>query len=155
MGAVTELSDYELDRGKPIPSKNHAIIQGNLVFALSISCQERYRILPEVKLNTPPNDLVPDIAIYPLLAFDSLHDEVKMGEMPLGVIEIISLAGGQELVNKLSRYFDLGVKSCWLVQPTFRIITVFSDKNTFKTFIEGELRDELLDIRLDLKRIFR
>lgn len=156
MEAVTELSEYELERGKPMPSKNHAIIQGNLVVALNVYCQERYSILPEVKLNTPPNDLVPDIAIYPLLEFDSLHDEVKMDEMPLGVVEIISPSqGDQELVDKLSRYFDVGVKSCWLIQPTFRIITIFSDKNTFKTFIDGEAHDQVLDIRLDLKRIFR
>ena len=156
MEAVTELSEYELDRGKPMPSKNHAIIQANLVVGLIIYCQERYSILSEVKLNAPPADLVPDLAIYPPLAFDSLHDEVKMMEMPLGIVEIISPSqGDQELVDKLSRYFDVGVKSCWLVQPTFRIITVFSSKSTFRTFIEGELHDEVLDIRIDLNRIFR
>ncbi len=139
-----------------MPSKNHAIIQGNLVVALTIHAEERYRFLPEVKLHTPPVDLVPDVAVYPLIEFDSLNDELKMEEMPLGVIEIISPSqGDQELVDKLARYFDAGVKSCWLVQPTFRIITVFSDKRTFKTYIEGELYDQILDIRLDLKRIFR
>lgn len=76
--------------------------------------------------------------------------------MPVGIVEIISPSqGDQELVDKLSRYFDIGVKSCWLVQPTFRIITVFSSKSTFRTFIEGELYDEVLDIRIDLNRIFR
>lgn len=156
MEAAIELSEYEQERGKPTPSKNHSILQSRLSFELTLHYQETYSLLPEVKLNTPPADMVPDIAIYPLMEFDSLHDETKMEEMPLGAIEIISPSqGDQELVDKISRYFDFGVKSCWLVQPTFRIVTVFSDKTTFKTFIDGELYDPILDIRLDLNRIFR
>jgi Uma2 family endonuclease len=153
---IVELSAYEQERGKPMPSKNHAIIQSNLVVELTIPYRDQYRILSEVKLNTPPVDTVPDVAIYPLMEFDSLHDETKMDEMPLGAIEIISPSqGDQELVDKIARYFDFGVKSCWLVQPTFRIVTVFSSKTTFKTFIDGELHDTVLDIKLDLKRVFR
>lgn len=156
MEAVIELSEYEQERGKTMPSKNHAILQSNLIVELTIPYRDKYRLLSEVKLNMPPVDTVPDVAIYPLMEFDSLHDETKMDEMPLGAIEIISPSqGDQELVDKISRYFDFGVKSCWLVQPTFRIVTVFSDKTTFKTFIDGELYDPVLDIRLDMKRIFR
>lgn len=154
MEAVIE--QYEQERNKPMPSKNHSIIQSNLIVELTIPYRDKFRLLSEVKLNMPPVDTVPDVAIYPLMEFDSLHDETKMEEMPLGAIEIISPSqGDQELVDKISRYFDFGVKSCWLVQPTFRIVTVFSDKTTFKTFIDGELYDPVLDIRLDLNRIFR
>ena len=154
MEAVIE--QYEQERNKPMPSKNHSIIQSNLIVELTIPYRDKFRLLSEVKLNMPPVDTVPDVAIYPLMEFDSLHDETKMEEMPLGAIEIISPSqGDQELVGKISRYFDFGVKSCWLVQPTFRIVTVFSDKTTFKTFIDGELYDPVLDIRLDLNRIFR
>lgn len=156
MEAIIDRSEYEQERGKPMPSKNHSILQSRLSFELTLHYQETYSFLPEVKLNTPPVDMVPDIAIYPLIEFDSLHDETKMDEMPLGAIEIISPSqGDQELVDKISRYFDFGVKSCWIVQPTFRIVTVFSDKNTFRPFIEGELNDPVLNIQLDLKRIFR
>ena len=154
MEAVIE--QYEQERNKPMPSKNHSIIQSNLIVELTIPYRDKFRLLSEVKLNMPPVDTVPDVAIYPLMEFDSLHYETKMEEMPLGAIEIISPSqGDQELVDKISRYFDFGVKSCWLVQPTFRIVTVFSDKTTFKTFIDGELYDPVLDIRLDLNRIFR
>ena len=154
MEAVIE--QYEQERNKPMPSKNHSIIQSNLIVELTIPYRDKFRLLSEVKLNMPPVDTVPDVAIYPLMEFDSLHDETKMEEMPLGAIEIISPSqGDQELIDKISRYFDFGVKSCWLVQPTFRIVTVFSDKTTFKTFIDGELYDPVLDIRLDLNRIFR
>jgi len=156
MEAVIELSPYEQERNKPMPSKNHAILQNRIGFELTLHYENQYTVLSEVKLNTPPVDMVPDVAIYPLMEFDSLQDETKMDDMPLGAIEIISPSqGDQELVDKIARYFDFGVKSCWLVQPTFRIITVFSTKTTFKTFIEGELHDLVLDIRLDLKRIFR
>lgn len=156
MEAIIELSEYEQERGKPMPSKNHSFLQNRIGFELNLHYEDKYTIFPELKLDTPPADMVPDIAIYPLMEFDSLQDETKMDEMPLGAIEIISPSqGNQELVDKISRYFDFGVKSCWLVQPTFRIVTVFSDKTTFKTFIDGELYDPILDIRLDMKRIFR
>jgi Uma2 family endonuclease len=153
---IVELSAYEQERGKPMPSKNHAMLQNRFGFELTLHYEDKYTVLSEVKLNTPPVDMVPDVAIYPLMEFDSLHDETKMNEMPLGAIEIISPSqGDQELVDKIARYFDFGVKSCWLVQPTFRIVTVFSSKTTFKTFIDGELHDTVLDIKLDLKRVFR
>jgi Uma2 family endonuclease len=156
MEVVRELSEYEQERNKPMPSKNHAILQNRLNFELTLHYDEKYSVLSEVKLNTPPIDMVPDVAIYPLMPFDSLDDETKMIEMPLCAIEIISASqNDQELIDKIKRYFDHGVKSCWLVQPIFQIITVFSDKSTLKTFLDGELHDPVLDIKIDLKRIFR
>lgn len=153
---VDQLSEYERERGKPMPSKNHAIIQGNLTIELGSRYQVQYRFLTEVKLDIPEKDAVPDIAIYPLLTFDPLHDEIKMTEMPLGVVEILSpTQTNDELLLKVGKYFDAGVKSCWLVIPTFRLISVFSDRQTSKTFIEGELYDPVLDIKIDLGRIFR
>lgn len=156
MEAVVEQSSYEQERGKPMPSKNHAILQNRIGFELTLHYQDKYTILSEVKLDTPPVDMVPDVAIYPLLEFDSLHDEVKMTQMPLGIVEIISPSQGDgELVDKISRYFDVGVQSCWLVQPTFRIVTVFSSKIDFQTFIDGEVHDTVLDIRIPLRQLFR
>ncbi len=139
-----------------MPSKNHAIIQANLNFELMLHHQEQFRFMTEVKLDIPEKDAVPDLAIYPLLTFDPLHDEIKMTQMPLGVIEILSpTQTNEELLAKVGKYFDAGVKSCWLVIPTFRLISVFSDRQTSKTFIEGDLHDPVLGITLDVNKIFR
>lgn len=44
---VRERTDYEIERNKPMPSLNHAIIQGNLLFQLNLKYQIKYSILPE------------------------------------------------------------------------------------------------------------
>lgn len=159
MEAITEeLSEYERDRGKPMPSKNHAIIQSRLAGQLDVHYGETYTIMTEVKLDIPntESNAVPDVAIYPVMAFDPLQDEMKMAQMPLGVIEILSPTQTDfELLEKIEKYFNAGVKSCWLVIPTFRLISVFSDRQTSKTFIEGQLHDPVLNITLDLGRVFR
>jgi hypothetical protein len=36
MEATLALSEYEIERGKPMPSKNHAIVQSNLLFHLRL-----------------------------------------------------------------------------------------------------------------------
>ena len=40
MDTTLALSEYEIERGKPIPSKNHAIVQRNLVFSLHLKYGE-------------------------------------------------------------------------------------------------------------------
>ena len=35
-----EISDYELERGKPMPSLNHSIIQANAIFELKSHYRE-------------------------------------------------------------------------------------------------------------------
>ena len=153
---TVELSDYELDRNKPMPSKNHALVQSRFVGQLDANYSEQYNVLTEIKLDTPPKDVVPDIAIYPRFAFDPLHDEVKMTEMPLCAVEILSPSQtNDELIEKVVKYFSLGVKSCWLVIPTFQIVSVFSDASTQRTFFKGELHDEVLNIKIDLDKVFR
>jgi Uma2 family endonuclease len=154
---IVTLSDYELDRNKPMPSKNHAIVQSNIGFEVQLNYREIYRVMSEVKLDVRSGkDIVPDLAIYPRFAFDPLHDEVKMTEMPLCAVEILSPSQtNDELVEKVVKYFSLGVKSCWLVIPTFQIVSVFSDASTQRTFFKGELHDEVLDIKIDLDKVFR
>lgn len=36
-----EISQYELERNKPVPSKNHSIVQGNLIFELKTRYKKR------------------------------------------------------------------------------------------------------------------
>ena len=154
MEAVAELSEYEVERGKPMPSKNHAIIQSRLLVALSNKYNQQYDFLSEISLEKPR--LVPDIGIFPPIDFDPLHDETKFNQVPVGVIEIISPSQTQEeLVEKAGQYFAAGVQSYWLVNPIFRIVHVMHSSDEYKNFIEGTLADNKLTISLEMSEIFR
>ena len=59
------LTEYELERDKPMPSKHHSIIQGNLSFLIRSKYGHSFRVLPEISLDLPIRDRVPDLAIYP------------------------------------------------------------------------------------------
>ena len=84
-----------------------------------------------------------------------LQDIIRMWEMPLLAIEIVSPKQSVfDITEKFKIFFELGVKSCWLVEPITGIITVFSSPDRAKTFTTGEVGDEVLDIRLPIGDIF-
>lgn len=154
MEAVIELSEYETERGKPMPSKNHSIIQSNLLVTLAVNYGRQYRFLSEISLENPR--FVPDIGIFPPMDFDPLHDQTKLNQVPLGVVEIISPSQTQEeLVEKAGQYFAVGVQSYWLVNPVFKIIHILHSLDEYRNVIEGELTDEKLAISLKMSDIFR
>ena len=155
MESVAELSAYELERGKPIPSRNHGKLQFRIAKAISDASKDRFDILTEVSLDLS-RPVTPDIAIFPAEPSDWLEDEIKVKKPPLSVVEILSpTQGNQELIDKLDIYFEAGVQSCWIVIPTFRLVNVFTSKHDYKAFMQGELYDEKLGIRIDLDYVFR
>ncbi len=136
---TAQLSAYEIDRNKPMPSLNQSIVQANTIFELQLNYRHQYRMVSELKLAMPdgPADTVPDICIFPQLAFDPLADTVRMKQMPLCAIEILSVSQTDEaLKEKIDRYFRVGIKSYWLVIPMFNMVIVFSDANTQKNIPE-------------------
>jgi Uma2 family endonuclease len=155
MQAIETLSEYELERGKPMPSKNHAIVQTFLIVALS-HYAEQYTIMSEVALDLAPRPLTPDVCVYPKLSLDWVHDEVKMSEPPLLVIEILSPKQYMsDLVEKMEIYFAAGVQSGWLVQPTLKSIAVFTPDMQPHVYTGGEVVDPATGITIKLSEIFR
>ena len=154
---IVELSQYEIERNKPMPSKNHAIVQGNLITELNIRYRKAHSFFSELDIIMPekPN-CVPDIAIYPKLKIDFLDDEIGMTEMPLTAIEIVSPSqSDNDLIKKISRYFNAGVKSCWLVSPAFQAIYVYSEIGKYQFFNTGmTLTDPATGIELSLNEVF-
>ncbi len=152
-----EISQYELERNKPMPSKNHSIVQGNLIFELKTRYRKSNSFLSEVDILMPekPN-CVPDIAIYPKLEFNFLDDELAMTEMPLTAIEIVSPSqSDNDILKKINRYFNAGVKSCWFVMPGFRAISVYSSIDNYEFFTSDmTLIDSATGIKLPLSDIF-
>ena len=154
---IEQVSEYELQRGKPIPTLNHAYVQTNLLVSLDYRYRKTHTVLSELNLTMPIRpDTVPDIAIYPKLQIDFLHDISSMTEMPLTVIEIVSPSQSDaEIIAKFERYFDAGVQSCWLVMPIFKAISVYSSLNQYKFFTDDTtLIDPTTGIELTLSEIF-
>ncbi|OAD22640.1 hypothetical protein THIOM_001544, partial [Candidatus Thiomargarita nelsonii] len=156
-----DFEDEETDMG----SVNHSLAQAKLTCLLG--ADERFTVMTELSLDISQHDfsqygikakdeVKPDICVYPGgFDFQDL-DIVKMTDMPLLAIEILS-QGTKELREKFYAYFELGVKSCWLVVPDIKTISVFSQPAQFKTFDmkDSEIVDEVIDIHLPIQNLFR
>ncbi|RKZ92886.1 MAG: hypothetical protein DRR19_02940 [Candidatus Parabeggiatoa sp. nov. 1] len=123
--------------------------------------QSRHRILDAGQLTQfglkAKKELIPDLCVYPNTVKRKRRDIIKMVEMPLLAIEVISPHQGiEEILAKFDAYFALGVKSCWLVEPSVDVLHVYSQPDQHKTFDMGdnEVINELMDIRLPLSQIF-
>jgi Uma2 family endonuclease len=157
MVATVEVeNDYEIERNKPMPSKNHGITQANLTFLLMTNYRKKFRLMSEVSLQIDGWDFTPDIAIFEPQTVDYRNDEIRMQELPLGVIEILSPTQSlQDLSDKAYRYMENGVKSCWIVIPNFKSIYVFSLPDDYEVFAGTEtLHDTVLNISLPLTEVF-
>ena len=154
---LDEISEYERERGKPMPTLNHAVSQANLVFALKLTYREQYLIVSEINLTMPERpDAVPDGAIFPKLKVNFFEDITSMTEMPLTVIEIVSPSQSDaEIIAKFKRYFDAGIRSCWLVMPSFQAVSVYSAFGKYQFFSEADaLIDPVTGIELPVSEIF-
>lgn len=150
------LSAYEIERRKPMPSKNHGIIQTNITGLLYADYRKKFRIITELRIEIEGDDYTPDICIYPLMNFDSLHDEIRVKQVPLTAIEILSpTQGTEDLLEKFEVYFKAGIQSCWFVQPAMSTIFLLTPDKKIKVFHEEILTDPTNDISIDLQEVFQ
>lgn len=152
---ISTLSEYEIERNKPMPSLNHSSIQTNLIMELA-PFRRQFRVTSELSLDLSDWPSVPDICIYPAMPLNLKKDVITMTEPPLCAIEIISPSQSvDELRAKAEKYFQHGVRSCWIVIPAFANIYVFSSPDEYEIFRATEtLRDPNLDIAIPLKEVF-
>ncbi len=157
MEALQVQSEYEIERGKPMPSRNHAYIQSKIIKLLDRKYADKYEGISELSLLVEEKERVPDILIYKNFEFRPGNDEVKVSEMPLAVVEILSPKQNLgDLIAKSYLYFEAGVKSYWLVLPDLTTIYIFSAPNEYEAFVKkGILKDTQLDIELNLEDIFK
>ena len=52
------------------------------------------------------------------------------------------------------QYFETGVKSVWLVVPTFQLIVVYHSPESSEQFSSGILTDHALDIGISVDKVF-
>lgn len=148
-------SDYETERGKPMPSLNHSAIQSNLIMELA-PWRKKYRIASELSLDLSEWPSVPDLSILPKQPLDLDNDTIAVAEAPLCVIEIISPTQSlNELTAKARSYFAHGVQSCWIVLPPLGNIYVFTSPNEYQIFKADEtLHDPVLEVSFPLQGVF-
>ncbi len=155
MTTVVAASDYEIERGKPMPSLNHSAIQANLIKEF-VPYWSKYRVASELSLDLSEWPSVPDLSILPKQPLDLANDTIAVSEAPLCVIEIISPTQSlHELTAKARSYFAHGVRSCWIVLPPLRNIYVFTSPNEYQMFKANEtLHDPVLGVSFPLQEVF-
>lgn len=140
-----------------MPSYNHALVQSNLAAAFRYQYREKYHALtqPTLKLNDWESE--PDLAIFPKRIIDWVNDEIKITEVPLLVIEIISpRQATQDIALKCKQYFAEGVSSCWVINPIFKTIHVYSPDWTYQLYGAGsdKIKDNTLQVEIEFEDIF-
>ncbi|MCY3904454.1 MAG: Uma2 family endonuclease [Caldilineaceae bacterium] len=157
MALVPEIQlneDYEKERGKPMPSLNHGVVQAKLSFVLILACRDQYLVGNEVTLGTEP-PLTPDLVVTRERQLDWLRDELRLMEAPLTAIEIASPSQSiNEFFPHIESYFRFGVQSAWLVQPPLEQVVVFTPNFEAQVYSEGEVVDPALDVGIALDEIF-
>jgi Uma2 family endonuclease len=150
---IENLTSYEQERGKPMPSRNHAIVQMNL--GIEFAKNRQYRVMSEVALELAGRPFTPDLSIYPRQPVDFRRDDVRLTDPPLLAVEIFSPTQGyQEIMDKVETYLKQGVKSCWVVNPPQRAITIYLADGSEKTYVEGEIKDPATGLSADLGAVF-
>ena len=153
---TAELSQYEIERGKPMPTLIHGAIQANLTFELKLNYSTQFRIASEVTLDTQPIGSTPDLVLYPAGALDFKNNPARRLDAPLLTIEIQSPSQStKDMVDKLEPYFYFGVKSCWVVVPELRAILIYDNPFTYTFFHDKETaKDSVMNIEIDLQKVF-
>ncbi|MBI4662636.1 MAG: Uma2 family endonuclease [Verrucomicrobia bacterium] len=144
---------YEEERGKPMPSKNHGIVQSNLV--IEFARHKEYRVISELSLVLNGRQLTPDLSVYPRGPVDFRHDDIRLTDPPLVAVEIPSpTQGSQEVMDKVEAYLQSGVKTCWVVNPPQRTVTIYTPDGVLKSFVEGLVKDPATGLTADLEAVF-
>ena len=136
-----------------MPSFNHGAVEMNLGFEFKKA--GKFRVLCELSLELDGHQMTPDLSVYPAGPIDFRHDIIRRTDPPLLVVEILSPRQAYEdVMDKISRYLESGVKSCWMVIPPTQTITIFSPGGVQKTFTEGTVTDPAIGLSAELAAVF-
>lgn len=143
-------------------SHNQSLVQANLAHLLKQL--GIYSVYTKLSLDASgvnvshlnhKDELIPDVCIYPKRPLSTPHDILRMTEMPLLAIEVLSpRQGTYTILQKIEAYFLLGIPSSWLVEPGTRVVHVYSDPSTRTTFSQGNVIDNRQNIELSIAEIF-
>ena len=135
------------------PSVNHSYTQSMLNAALVITLKQ-YSVFTELSIEIEGKEYVPDICVYSKRKINPFHDIIKMKELPLLAIEILSPTQIiQELIDKIEIYLIAGVQSCWLVIPATCAVTIYYELEQPINY-SNHVIDEKLNVSIPLEDIF-
>ena len=156
MTEIPVLCAEEIQEDRPMPSRNHARVANNLSVALA-EFRQRFETYQQLSLNLADWPSIPDLCSYPAgtLATEWTDDEDVVTTPPALIIEILSPKQNlQPLVDKVRQYLSHGVKSCWVIIPTSEMVMVFPASGGSRRFIEGDVEDLVLDLKVPVRKIF-
>lgn len=168
MSDTYEVENNGIDGEDQMGSWYHSCTQTKL--ASLLDQKESFFVVTELSLDISQHDLSqyrleasaelkPDVCVYlkrPIIP-ENETDLVTVSQMPDLAIEVLSPKQSVSYLNrKIKAYFELGVRSCWLVNPEQGFISVYSTPNRGKPFSykEVEVIDEVMDIRLPIQKVF-
>ena len=152
--AIERPLTYEEERGKPMPSFNHAIIQMNL--GAEFMKHREFRVASELTLDLDGEAMTPDLSLYRREPLDVRHDIIRRTDPPLLTVEILSpTQGTYPVMEKVERYLKAGVKTCWVINPPARSITIYAADGTDRTVVPGqEAVDPAIGVTADVAAVF-
>jgi len=166
-----EIENNAIDGEDEMGSLNHGTAQTNLAGLLKFKCEKKLAVITELSIDISQHDLSkyelgvkeeikPVVCAYvkrPVIP-DGKNDLVKVSQIPDLAIEVLSPRQSVSyLIRKINAYFELGVRSCWLVLPSNKYIGVYSQINQYKSFDvqrDTEIVDEVMDIHLPIASVF-
>lgn len=154
MTVVREISQYEIERNKPMPTHVHGLIQANLI-GLLIIYRKLFGIVSEVTLDTNPKT-TPDVCVLQRRKAVRSESESKLQEAPLITIEIQSPSQSIEVLQRkvIEQYFPMGVQSAWVVIPALKGIQVLFPDGSEQFYNDGVLKDKATGIEIDVASVF-
>lgn len=149
------MSQYELERNKPIPNRIHGVLQIDLGFLLKLNYRKKYQFSSEVTLATTPGS-TPDISIFPKKKLSLKNIKAKEEEPPITTIEIQSPSQSIESLQDTiwNLYFPMGVQSAWIIIPSLKAVKILLADDTELFFNTGKLKDPTTNIEIEIKEIF-
>jgi Uma2 family endonuclease len=153
---ITYQTDYEIERGKSMPSKNHGKIQARLAYALIKKYATQFDIESEVSLDLVTGKSTPDLILSEPTADNWFEDEIRVTKPPITTIEILSPKQGlDDIKDKIvDIYFKAGVQSAWIIIPTFQTVYVLTPDLKVLTFTQGTIHDPATGVEIEMSDIF-
>jgi Uma2 family endonuclease len=165
-----EIEHNGIDGEDQMGSLNHGIAQTKLNYLL-LRENKNLTVISELSLDISQYDLSqyrleskyeikPDVCAYlePPVIPDTEDDLLTVSKIPDLVIEILSPRQAiSYLTRKIKAFFELGTQSCWLVNPSVQIITVYSQPYQHESFVsnkDAQVIDKVMNIHLPMKEIF-
>lgn len=147
---------YQTERGKPMPSYNHAYLQAEICFQLKIKYNSEFHILSELTLDLPSGKAVPGVCIYPKRVQNWQRDIIRKTDAPLLAIEILSPKQAfDDIVDKIQDiYFPSGVLSAWIVVPSAESVILYKPNQKPESFNKTIIKDTASGFELDLNLVF-